>query len=580
MQSSRRNSRKKRPNSTAVNELYRLFHYNKLMLKSKTNWGIALPDRSLQYAKSASAQFQSGAGEYLRTLYIVECFIKYISSVPSRCLLEGVNNIKDGVAAPLGHACEEFVRLASSVSLMPAHPTQAYELDLNEVTADSLRAWAEPSGVGVELNYLQQEFTKVENLCKSVAAGFYRTLPALSSLGLVLGEIASRCAYTIDQLKTYSSDFNRANTGIVSSEIVINKALRILGAVVDSLTEIESMAPIVYVEDIDQINEALTKMVRDLPADPPAASYVDVTTTAPSLAQHHEEAPPNYTPVAASEVPAFVPQLASPVQVSQADAAKITIKVLQLLGPALMWAVNRVHGYSGSLSWSTSAPDTTGRSEIVASKKSRVYAQLNLAFGADASDAHVTIPDAQLLDAVGEWLAQQTPASRAAIENEPALQAIVRAGHGARENFSEYGFDRDNRGSTAKRTDPELWEQVKAIVTAGDKGGRPGQWSARKAQLAVAMYKAHGGGYIGPRDPDNSLTQWTNQKWRTKSGKPSHITGERYLPSAAIEKLSDVEYARTTRAKRAGTRRGQQFVAQPADIAAKVAPFRDNGSSN
>ena len=57
-----------------------------------------------------------------------------------------------------------------------------------------------------------------------------------------------------------------------------------------------------------------------------------------------------------------------------------------------------------------------------------------------------------------------------------------------------------------------------------------------------------------------SLKSWTKQKWRTKSGKPSAKTGERYLPSAAIKSLSSKEYAATTRAKRAGTRKGKQFV--------------------
>ena len=47
-----------------------------------------------------------------------------------------------------------------------------------------------------------------------------------------------------------------------------------------------------------------------------------------------------------------------------------------------------------------------------------------------------------------------------------------------------------------------------------------------------------------------SLKTWTGQKWRTKSGKKSSETGERYLPTAAIKSLSPQEYAATTRAKR------------------------------
>lgn len=71
-----------------------------------------------------------------------------------------------------------------------------------------------------------------------------------------------------------------------------------------------------------------------------------------------------------------------------------------------------------------------------------------------------------------------------------------------------------------------------------------------------------------------SLKKWTRQKWRTKSGKPSAKTGERYLPSKAIESLSDAEYAATTRAKRQGTAAGKQFVAQPKKIAKKTAKYR------
>jgi antirestriction protein len=127
---------------------------------------------------------------------------------------------------------------------------------------------------------------------------------------------------------------------------------------------------------------------------------------------------------------------------------------------------------------------------------------------------------------------------------------------------------------TALRTDEALWQQIVKEVTAGDKGGKAGQWSARKAQIAVANYKEAGGGYIGPKSSDNSLAKWTREKWRTKSGKPSLETGERYLPSAAIEALTDKEYAATTKAKRAGMRKGKQFVPQPLEIATKVAPFR------
>jgi|TARA_R100001129_G_scaffold165897_1_gene132787 hypothetical protein len=71
-----------------------------------------------------------------------------------------------------------------------------------------------------------------------------------------------------------------------------------------------------------------------------------------------------------------------------------------------------------------------------------------------------------------------------------------------------------------------------------------------------------------------SLKSWTKQKWRTKSGKPSSKTGERYLPEAAIKSLTSAEYAATTRAKRKGTKQGKQFVKQPKNIAKKTRAYR------
>ena len=71
-----------------------------------------------------------------------------------------------------------------------------------------------------------------------------------------------------------------------------------------------------------------------------------------------------------------------------------------------------------------------------------------------------------------------------------------------------------------------------------------------------------------------SLKSWTKQKWRTKSGKPSKQTGERYLPTAAIKALSPSEYAATTKAKREGTASGKQFVKQPKKIAKKTRSYR------
>ena len=71
-----------------------------------------------------------------------------------------------------------------------------------------------------------------------------------------------------------------------------------------------------------------------------------------------------------------------------------------------------------------------------------------------------------------------------------------------------------------------------------------------------------------------SLKSWTKQKWRTKSGKPSAKTGERYLPEKAIKSLSAKEYAATTRQKRKDTKAGKQFSKQPKKVAQKTKRYR------
>jgi hypothetical protein len=124
--------------------------------------------------------------------------------------------------------------------------------------------------------------------------------------------------------------------------------------------------------------------------------------------------------------------------------------------------------------------------------------------------------------------------------------------------------------ATAKKTSPGKW--VKAKAQAKAKMG--GKHSARAMQLAVKLYKKMGGGYSGAKSSSNSLSKWTKQDWRTKSGKPSGETGERYLPKKAIKKLSASEYAATTRKKRKDTAAGKQFSSQPKKIARKTKRYR------
>jgi MoxR-like ATPase len=128
----------------------------------------------------------------------------------------------------------------------------------------------------------------------------------------------------------------------------------------------------------------------------------------------------------------------------------------------------------------------------------------------------------------------------------------------------------------AKKTDPGLWEEIKDEITRSGKGGEPGQWSARKAQMAVQEYKKRGGGYAddGPDQGETDLNRWTEEEWGTKSGGQSGESGERYLPKQVRLVLTDDEYERSTERKRGGE---AQFVDQPDDVADKAAKIRRDG---
>ena len=77
-----------------------------------------------------------------------------------------------------------------------------------------------------------------------------------------------------------------------------------------------------------------------------------------------------------------------------------------------------------------------------------------------------------------------------------------------------------------------------------------------------------------------SLKSWIKQKWRTKSGKKSSVTGERYLPEKAIKALSDPEYKLTSKLKRKTMKKGKQFSKQPKFIVDKVKNYRDEWKIN
>jgi hypothetical protein len=128
-------------------------------------------------------------------------------------------------------------------------------------------------------------------------------------------------------------------------------------------------------------------------------------------------------------------------------------------------------------------------------------------------------------------------------------------------------------------TKPDLRKKIVSRVKAGSSGGKPGQWTARKAQIANEKYKKAGGGFKGKKtESQKSLSKWTKEDWGTKSGKPStqgkDATGERYLPKKARKALSDKEYKATSRKKREDTKKGKRVSKQPKKIATKTAKHR------
>jgi ABC-type spermidine/putrescine transport system permease subunit II len=121
---------------------------------------------------------------------------------------------------------------------------------------------------------------------------------------------------------------------------------------------------------------------------------------------------------------------------------------------------------------------------------------------------------------------------------------------------------------------PALRERLKGEITAGTRAARPGQWSARKAQLLARAYEEAGGGYEGGRDArQRHLAEWTAEEWTTADGRPAERGDgtHRYLPQEAWEQAHAGQRRATDRKKVAGSKRGRQFVAntEPARRARK-----------
>ncbi|CDM29967.1 hypothetical protein DTO013E5_8326 [Penicillium roqueforti] len=124
-----------------------------------------------------------------------------------------------------------------------------------------------------------------------------------------------------------------------------------------------------------------------------------------------------------------------------------------------------------------------------------------------------------------------------------------------------------------KYTDPELRDEIKKEVHNSDKGGKPGQWSARKAQMMASEYKKRGGGYNttkeeGQTESQKHLDNWTKEEWQTKEGsgtaRQDDDSRKRYLPKKAWENLSEKEKDETDEKKVEESQGGKQFVSNTA----------------
>jgi hypothetical protein len=149
--------------------------------------------------------------------------------------------------------------------------------------------------------------------------------------------------------------------------------------------------------------------------------------------------------------------------------------------------------------------------------------------------------------------------------NEDGSDSLVEARSGRRAQQADEEKPVAKQDYEEKYTDPELREKIKEEIKASDKGGKQGQWSARKSQLLTQGYEKRGGGYKGEKgQSQKDLEQWTEEEWQTKEGDAEARQGDgqtkRYLPKKAWENMSQEEKEQTEQKKREGSKSGQQYV--------------------
>jgi len=170
--------------------------------------------------------------------------------------------------------------------------------------------------------------------------------------------------------------------------------------------------------------------------------------------------------------------------------------------------------------------------------------------------------------------AKKAPAKKAAAERAAPKKTAAKKSAPAKKTAPRKAAAKKSSAKASEQayTKPALRERLKAEIMAGEKGGRAGQWSARKSQLLTHAYEAAGGGYkTGKKTAaQKSLKKWAEEEWTTADGKPAERGKKtaRYLPKEAWNKLSDAEKKATNAKKESASKQGRQIVANTKKAAA------------
>ncbi|HZF66504.1 MAG TPA: hypothetical protein VEZ47_00500, partial [Gemmatirosa sp.] len=172
--------------------------------------------------------------------------------------------------------------------------------------------------------------------------------------------------------------------------------------------------------------------------------------------------------------------------------------------------------------------------------------------------ARKTVAKTAAKTAATKATAKRAPAKKAPAKKAVAKKAVAKKAAAKRTPVRKAAAKRGT-SDAGRYTDPALRDRIKRRIVAGTKGGRAGQWSARKAQLLAHEYEAAGGGYRGGKSAtQRHLDEWTAEEWTTRDGTAARRgkTTARYLPKKAWAELTPAERKATDDKKRAGARGG------------------------